>query len=316
MREAVICEPLRTPVGRYGGVFRDVPPASSRRPCIARAACERTGLPGERGRRRDPRPVLPERRGARDRPGRRARRRPARRGAAACSSTAAAARGCRRSSTPRMQVQTGAATSSLAGGAESMSKAEFYSIDMRWGGSGAGVELHDRAGARPRDRRRREPPGAGRHAGDRREPAPRVRDLARGAGRARAALPPARGRRAAGRALRRGDRPGRPCRAAEGRDRRRHATSTRAPTPRSRSSRKLRPVLARRDPEATVTAGNASGQNDGAAVCIVTTPERAAELGLRPLVRLVSWAVAGVRARDHGHRPGARPPRRRWSAPA
>ena len=52
--------------------------------------------------------------------------------------------------------------------------------------------------------------------------------------------------------------------------------------------------MGRDDPDATVTAGNASGQNDGAAVCIVTTPERAAELGLRPLVRLVSWAVAGV----------------------
>jgi acetyl-CoA C-acetyltransferase len=56
----------------------------------------------------------------------------------------------------------------------------------------------------------------------------------------------------------------------------------------------LRPVLGRDDPEATVTAGNASGQNDGAAVCVVTYPERAAELGLRPLGRLVSWAVAGV----------------------
>src|SRR6202035_1297449 len=38
----------------------------------------------------------------------------------------------------------------------------------------------------------------------------------------------------------------------------------------------------------------ASGQNDGAAVCIVTHPEKAAELGLEPTARLVSWAVAGV----------------------
>jgi hypothetical protein len=57
---------------------------------------------------------------------------------------------------------------------------------------------------------------------------------------------------------------------------------------------RLRPILGAQDPEATVTAGNASGQNDGAAVCIVTSPQRAAELGLRPLVRLVSCAVAGV----------------------
>ncbi|GAA1953700.1 hypothetical protein [Agromyces allii] len=54
----------------------------------------------------------------------------------------------------------------------------------------------------------------------------------------------------------------------------------------------LRPIL-RRDPEATVTAGNSSGQNDAAAACIVTTPARAAELGLVPIPRLVSWAVAG-----------------------
>jgi acetyl-CoA C-acetyltransferase len=57
---------------------------------------------------------------------------------------------------------------------------------------------------------------------------------------------------------------------------------------------RLRPVLGAADPDATVTAGNASGQNDGAAVCIVTHPQRAAELGLRPLARLVAWAVAGV----------------------
>lgn len=56
----------------------------------------------------------------------------------------------------------------------------------------------------------------------------------------------------------------------------------------------LRPILSRDDPDATVTAGNASGQNDGAAVCVVTSPQKAAELGLQPLVRLVSWVVAGV----------------------
>jgi acetyl-CoA C-acetyltransferase len=56
----------------------------------------------------------------------------------------------------------------------------------------------------------------------------------------------------------------------------------------------LRPVMLRQDPEATVTAGNASGQNDGAAMCIVTTPERAADLGLHPLARLRAWSLAGV----------------------
>lgn len=57
---------------------------------------------------------------------------------------------------------------------------------------------------------------------------------------------------------------------------------------------KLKPILGKDDPDATVTAGNSSGQNDAASMCVVTTPERAAELGLTPLVRLVSWGVAGV----------------------
>lgn len=56
----------------------------------------------------------------------------------------------------------------------------------------------------------------------------------------------------------------------------------------------LRPILGRRDPEATVTAGNSSGQNDAAAAIIVTTPERAGQLGLTPLLKLRSWAVTGV----------------------
>ena len=56
----------------------------------------------------------------------------------------------------------------------------------------------------------------------------------------------------------------------------------------------LRPVRSRQDPESTVTAGNASGENDAGACCIVTTPEKAAELGLKPMGRLVSWGTAGV----------------------
>jgi len=57
---------------------------------------------------------------------------------------------------------------------------------------------------------------------------------------------------------------------------------------------KLKPVLFADDPEATVTAGNSSGQNDAAAMCIVTTPQKADEIGLSPLVRIVSWGSAGV----------------------
>jgi acetyl-CoA C-acetyltransferase len=48
------------------------------------------------------------------------------------------------------------------------------------------------------------------------------------------------------------------------------------------------------DKAGTVTAGNASGINDGAAAFVVMSAARAAELGLKPLARIASYAVAGV----------------------
>jgi acetyl-CoA C-acetyltransferase len=54
------------------------------------------------------------------------------------------------------------------------------------------------------------------------------------------------------------------------------------------------------DDAATVTAGNASGENDGAAMCVVTTRARADELGLRPFVQPLGWSVAGVPPRAMG----------------
>ena len=54
---------------------------------------------------------------------------------------------------------------------------------------------------------------------------------------------------------------------------------------------KLRPAF---DKEGTVTAGNASGINDGAAAVILMTGEEAERRGLKPLARIVSWAHAGV----------------------
>lgn len=50
----------------------------------------------------------------------------------------------------------------------------------------------------------------------------------------------------------------------------------------------------------TVTAGNASGRNDGAAAVVVTTEEKARELGLKPQVRLVAAGVGGVDPRVMG----------------
>lgn len=57
---------------------------------------------------------------------------------------------------------------------------------------------------------------------------------------------------------------------------------------------KLKPIRQKQDAEATVTAGNASGQNDGGSACLVMTREMAEANGLKPLARLVSWSVAGV----------------------
>jgi len=54
---------------------------------------------------------------------------------------------------------------------------------------------------------------------------------------------------------------------------------------------KLRPAF---DKEGTVTAGNASGINDGAAMVIVTTAGKAEELGLEPLARIRAFASVGV----------------------
>ena len=54
---------------------------------------------------------------------------------------------------------------------------------------------------------------------------------------------------------------------------------------------KLRPAF---DKNGTVTAGNASGINDGAAAVVLMTADMAAKRGVRPLARIVSWATAGV----------------------
>jgi acetyl-CoA C-acetyltransferase len=54
---------------------------------------------------------------------------------------------------------------------------------------------------------------------------------------------------------------------------------------------KLRPAFAK---DGTVTAGNASGINDGAAAVVLMTAKEAARRGLAPLARIVSWAHAGV----------------------
>ncbi|MFN4207517.1 MAG: acetyl-CoA C-acetyltransferase [Agrobacterium albertimagni] len=57
------------------------------------------------------------------------------------------------------------------------------------------------------------------------------------------------------------------------------------------SMQKLKPAF---DKEGTVTAGNASGINDGAAATLLMTEAEASRRGIAPLARIVSWATAGV----------------------
>jgi len=147
MRDAVICEPLRTPVGGFGGVFRDVPPAKLAATVIEELV-RRTSLDaGEiddvilgQGYANGEAPAI-GRVAALDAglgievPGLQIDRR--------CGAGLQAIMlGC-------MQVQTGASDLVLAGGVESMSQAEHYAMGIRWGVKGGAVELADRL-ARPR----------------------------------------------------------------------------------------------------------------------------------------------------------------------
>jgi acetyl-CoA C-acetyltransferase len=286
-RDAVICQPLRTPVGRFGGVFRDVG-AAALAATVIRELVSRTGLHGE-----DVDDVIMGqcyasgeapaigRVAALDAglpvavPGLQVDRR--------CGSgLQAVLYGC-------MQVQTGAAELVLAGGVDSMSQAEFYSTRPRWGVKGGAIRLEDRL------ERSRVNAGGANHPvpGGMLETAENVRReygipreeqdelalrsheravAAQGSGAFAEEIVPV---------------------TTPGGDIVNTDEHPRADTTLEALGR-LRAIMGASDPDATVTAGNSSGQNDGAAVCVVTHPDRASELGLRPLARVVSWAVAGV----------------------
>ncbi|MEU1981994.1 acetyl-CoA C-acetyltransferase [Nocardia sp. NPDC019395] len=298
MNEAVICEPLRTPIGGYGGVFRPLTavdlgvtvlrellarglPAdavddvilgncnpNSEAPAIGRVVSLTAGLPVEV-------------------PGQQIDRR--------CGS------GLQAILNAAMAVQTGAARVVVAGGTESMSNVPFYTTDARWGAARTGMTMHDGLA-----RARTTAGGPGYPVpGGMIETAENVRRDHGITREAQDTLALESHRRAV---------------AAQASGafaeeivpvtvpaRRGETVVDTDEHPRADTSLEslaaLRPIMGRTLDDATVTAGNASGQNDAAAMCVVTTPERAAELGLRPLVRLVSWAVAGVPPRTMGMGP-------------
>ena len=63
---------------------------------------------------------------------------------------------------------------------------------------------------------------------------------------------------------------------------------------------RLRPI----NKDGFVTAGNASGINDGAAAIVVMSEEKAKELGVKPMATFVAGALGGVDPNDHGYRTG------------
>jgi acetyl-CoA C-acetyltransferase len=292
MDEIVICEPIRTPVGRFGGVFAPLSTADLAAQTLTELV-RRTGLSegdvddvvlgqcyanGES-------PAL-GRVAALDAglgtgvPGTQVDRR--------CGS------GLQAVLYAAGQVATGAARVVVAGGAESMSNVEHYALGLRTGVRSGGVELMDRLV------RGRETAGGKHHPvpGGMLETAENLRreygipreeqdELAlRSQQRAVAAHEEGRfadelvpvtvpGRR------------GKPDTVVDRDEHPRPGTTL-------EELAGLRPVRLKIDEESTVTAGNASGQNDGAAMCVVTTRAEADKRGLRPLLALRSWAVAGV----------------------
>jgi acetyl-CoA C-acetyltransferase len=296
MREAVICEPLRTPVGRYGGTLRELR-AHELGALVVRALLERTGIaPGDvddvlfaqcypsmdapaLGRVVALDAGLPDSVG-----GLQLDRR--------CGSgLQAVIYAC-------MQVATGASDVVIAGGAESMSNAPYFTHAGRWGIPDAGLQVSDSLQRGRVTAGGKNYPIAGgmietaenlraEYAISRTEQdeyavrSHRLATAAQAAGLFNDEIVPVSVRGKKGDAIVDRDEHPRPDTTLEGLAR-------------------LRPIMGRQDSYATVTAGNASGQNDGASACLVTTAENAARLGVRPLARLASWAVAGVQPQTMG----------------
>ncbi|WP_210604264.1 acetyl-CoA C-acetyltransferase [Brevibacterium oceani] len=290
--DIVICEPLRSPVGGFGGQFKNVPHEELGRQVLT-ALLEKTSLPGEAvndvilgngyphmetpsiGRVVALNSGLPT-----TVPGRQVDRR--------CGS------GLQAIGDAYAMIHAGFADLVIAGGAESMSRAPFYNEEIRWGVKGTGVELKDSLA------RGRVTAGGDDHPvpGGMIETAENLRREYRIPREEQDAYAAESHRRAAS-----ATEEGRfadeivPITLPATRKTPEQVITTDEhirPDSTPEKLAKLKPLRAKVDDEATVTAGNASGQNDGAAMCIVTTASEAAELGLRVFARMRSWAVAGV----------------------
>jgi acetyl-CoA C-acetyltransferase len=287
LRRAAIVSPLRTPVGTFGGALRDVPVedlagavvsavlsasgidpariddvvfaqsyANSEVPCVGRWVALHAGLPI-------------------DVPGLQLDRR--------CGG------GLQALVTAAMMVQTGAADVVLAGGVESMSRIEYYSTTTRWGARAGTVSLYDRL---DRGRERSQPEARFGPISGMIETAENLASDY-GIDRASADEYAARSQQRAAAAWQAGRfadevvpvqvprRKGDPVAFA--------ADEGVRPDSTVETLSKLRPLME----GGTVTAGNASQQNDAAAGCLVVAEHRLSDLGLEPLGYLGGWAAAG-----------------------
>jgi acetyl-CoA C-acetyltransferase len=288
MIDVVICEPVRTPVGRFGGVFAGLSAADLATSALT-SLLVRTGL-GE-GDVDDvvlghcyPNGEAPAigRVTALDAglgtsvPGVQIDRR--------CGS------GLQAVLYAAMQVVTGAARLVVAGGVESMSQVEHYALGLRDGVRGD-IQLMDRLA------RARVTAGGRSHpvVGGMLETAENLR-AQYGISREKQDRFALRSQQVTAEAVAKGlfddeivgvEVPGR---------RGLLVTADEHPRPDTTldSLARLRPIRAAIDPDSTVTAGNASGQNDGAAMCVVTTRQVAERHSLRQMLAVRSWAVAAV----------------------
>ncbi len=288
MREVAIVSPVRTPVGKFGGALKDIP-AEELGAVAIRALLERTRIDPERiddvilgqgypnGEAANIGRYCALKAGLSVTvPGMQVDRR--------CSS------GLQAILLAAMMVQTGVADVVIAGGVESMSNAELYIPgSIRWGIRQGSITLHDRLW---RSRERTSPPETHPVSGmiETAENLARKYEISRKeqdqyalrshqkavaaqkAGKFHKELSPVPVPQKKGGTL----------------------LVDRDEGPREDTSletlAKLPPVY----PGGTVTAGNSSQQNDGAAVCLVVAADQVEALGLEPMAYLKAWAVAGV----------------------